>query len=222
MKKIRQLTDSEKNAIAIFAGRIGVTPELVAKMIAVETAFTMSPVIHNPLPNQSARGIFQFIDSTAYGLGFRDSLDLVTQNPTIESQLDVAYRMFKPYLPFKNEYEFTMANFIPTHRKDSPLKRLDSIKKSYADANPHLTYLGDYYKTISAIKLPFSFSPRGASNSGKTFLPVIALTAGLLYFFFGMMPHGCRIVHDETTIMMKADKNAHVFELDTVTRHLPY
>ena len=75
----------------------------------------MNPKAKNPL--SSARGLIQFMDATSRGLGYDSSLDLVTKNPTIISQLEgPVYEYLRPYKPFTTESSLYLSVFYPAAR----------------------------------------------------------------------------------------------------------
>lgn len=209
------VTQEEKNAIINFAKRIGMSPEIVTKLIHFETARTMSPSIGNSI---QARGLFQFTNGTAKGLGYRDSLDLITKNPTYESQMNVAYKMYKPYLPFKSEYEFCMANFLPIGIHKDPNSLLKDVYPQGAKANPGIIRLSDYVRNVKNQDISKILYGSNAGNSGRTTFPVVVLTCVLAYFFLTVMPKGCKVEHSETTTTVITKANA---TIDSAKPYLP-
>jgi len=110
----KNLTESQLEALNETAKRIDVPASWLAELIQHESNF--NPAIKNP--HSSARGLIQFMDSTAKGLGFKSSLDLVLQNPTIESQLrGPVAKYLLPYAPFSTNAELYLAVFYPALRK---------------------------------------------------------------------------------------------------------
>jgi tape measure domain-containing protein len=70
------------------AKRLGVDPAFIMNMLAAESGF--NPRAKNPLPGQSAAGLFQATNETARGLGYKNS-EQIRQAPVSE-QLDALAR----------------------------------------------------------------------------------------------------------------------------------
>jgi len=140
-------------------------------LINFETAGTFSPVIKNP--NSSARGLIQFLDSTARNLGFSSSLDLVTKYPSFESQIwGPVVQYLKPFAPFPTEQSLYMAVFRPANRNSS----LDTLfPEAVRKANPGINTVGDYVSKINRQK--------GALKAGGEVLGTLLLTGAALYLF---------------------------------------
>jgi hypothetical protein len=165
------LTQEQQRELKNLALSIGATEAILYKIISGESGF--NPLAKNP--NSSARGLLQWIDSTARGLGYRDSLDLVTKNPTIVQQLRVAKEHFKKGMPFANDYEVALFNFLPAYRKLPPETKLIDLPNGakYAKANPQLKTLGDYYNYVNKRKIPHTIK-------GLSVLPSLLLLFGSL------------------------------------------
>jgi|WetSurMetagenome_2_1015567.scaffolds.fasta_scaffold402916_2 hypothetical protein len=183
---IHKISDSEWASINWLAVGLGVTPELVAKMISVETAGTFSPTIENPISH--AKGIFQWTRGTAKDLGFADQFDLVRKNPDFASQIKVAYKHFKRYGPFGNDYEFVLSNFLPAYRHRPSSTTLYSLKPTYAQQNPGINTLGDYYSLVAKRQIS-----RGVGN-GFTSVPMLIALAAVTFF---LSVGSCTVEHTE-------------------------
>lgn len=115
---------------------------------------------NNPLaknPRSSARGLIQFLDSTAKELGYANSLDLVSKHPSYESQLKgpvLAY--MKRYRPYKNKYDIAMAVFYPKYIGKSPDTQFPDNVKS---ANPGINTPRDYVSYVEKKKVETSLIP---------------------------------------------------------------
>lgn len=118
--QLTQLTPSQTQAIYSIASKLRITnPQWLQDMIYFETAGTNDPKKRN-LGGSSARGLIQFMDSTARGMGYSGSEDLVDRNPTFEGQLEgPVYKYLKPYSPYVKESDLYMAVFYPAARKYS-------------------------------------------------------------------------------------------------------
>lgn len=142
---------AEAKAVAVeIAKEFGVPYSVLDAIIRNESGW--NPQIKNP--NSSARGLIQFLDSTAQTLGFAGSSDLVAKYPDQVSQLRGPVRAyFKMYAPYATENEFIGAVFYPAYRK-TPAKVLpDSVQK----ANPGVRTMGDYIARVRGrLGLPVS------------------------------------------------------------------
>jgi len=109
-------------------------PQWLIDLINFESGF--NPKIKNPF--SSARGLIQFMDATARGMGYVDSLDLVTTHPTIADQMEGPVTAYlKPYAPFNDEYQLYMAVFFPAARKYSANTPFSEIyNKLYGASGP--------------------------------------------------------------------------------------
>lgn len=129
-------TEAKTTATEI-AKEFGVPYSVLDAIIRNESGW--NPTIKNP--NSTARGLIQFLDSTAQTLGFASSADLVAKYPDQVSQLRGPVRSyFKMYAPYASEDEFIGAVFYPGYRK-TPSKVLpDSVQR----ANPGVVTMADY------------------------------------------------------------------------------
>ena len=80
--------DAFVKGVERIAKRLGVDPAYIMNMLAAESRF--NPRARNPLPGQSAAGLFQATNQTARGLGFKNSEQL--RLSSIEKQLDALAR----------------------------------------------------------------------------------------------------------------------------------
>ena len=120
-------------------------------LINFETAGTFDPLVKNPL--SSARGLIQFTNATASRLGYRDSLELVTRNPSISSQLrGPVLQYLKPMGPFRDKQDFVFSVFLPKYRT-APLSAKivfqDALQQSnFSKSNPGIVTVGDYFAKL--------------------------------------------------------------------------
>jgi len=132
-------------------------PEWLSDLIRFESGY--DPKAKNPL--SSARGLIQFIDSTARGMGFKSSQDLVNKYPDFESQLfGPVTDYLKQYTPFPTEQSLYMAVFFPAARKypaNYPFSKifLDVYGSSWSDkykrferGNPGIKTPQDYINYV--------------------------------------------------------------------------
>lgn len=141
-----QLTQSELNAIYEVAGKLRISnPQWLQDMIYFETAGTNDPKIKNM--GSSARGLIQFMDSTARAMGYAGSDDLVNKYPTFEAQLKgPVYDYLKPYSPYVKESDLYMAVFYPAARK---YPTDTTFKEIFRDRGAPATGRGSYAAFIA-------------------------------------------------------------------------
>lgn len=97
-------------------------------------------------PNSSARGLLQFTDQTARGLGYRNSLDLVNSNMTIERQLQFAVLPYLlKYYPYTNFQSLAMSVFYPIYKNKPDWTTFPSHVKK---VNPGINKISDYLKKV--------------------------------------------------------------------------
>lgn len=127
------------------ADALGVPIEWLGYLIKFESKG--NPQAKNP--RSTARGLIQWIDATAQGLGYKNSLDLVTKNPTVEQQLDLVVKTLRRYKPFETPTALHMAVFYPAYvHKDINTRFPDHVIK----ANPGITTPAEYTNYVYGIK----------------------------------------------------------------------
>jgi len=139
------MTDRELKALSEVSASLGLSPNDLFKLINFESKF--DPLAKNPI--SSARGLIQFTDSTAKSLGYKDSLDLVTKNNTIESQLYFpVLKYLSQFKPFPTKQSLYMSVFYPVARQ-WPLNKSfpDTVQKS----NPGIKTVQDYVNKVEGI-----------------------------------------------------------------------
>jgi soluble lytic murein transglycosylase-like protein len=156
IRKPEDLTASERSALATAAAAVGIPSDWLYALIKTESGW--NPQAKNP--NGSARGLIQWIDSTARALGYASSLDLVTKHPTRESQLlgpVVAY--LKKWTPITSPAALAAVNFFPKNRNnlDAPLP-LEAQR-----VNPGIKTVRDYFEKHMAKNLPGYVKGGGAA-----------------------------------------------------------
>lgn len=132
-----------KNAVLALADHFDVQPSTIVGIIQNESSW--NPTIKNP--NSSARGLIQFMDSTAKSLGFSGgSSELIAKYPDALSQLNgPVKRYYDQFAPYNNDEEFIIATFYPAWRK----KSLDTVLPAdVRKANPGITTIGDYVNRV--------------------------------------------------------------------------
>lgn len=111
---------SAKVALEKVAALRGISVPSLAALIHFETAGKWDPAIGNP--NSSARGLIQFTNATAQGLGYKDSADLVAKNPTITAQLmgpvnEYFKKAFASIPHNGTDQDLFMSVFYPAYRR---------------------------------------------------------------------------------------------------------
>lgn len=142
------MNEKQLKALREVADSLGITSDALYKLINFETAGTWNPQIKNP--NSSARGLLQFTDSTARKLGYKDSLDLVTKNNSIESQLYFpVLKYLSQFKPFTTKQSLYMSVFYPKYRNVDPLTHFpDKVKK----VNPGIDTVQSYINKVEGKK----------------------------------------------------------------------
>jgi hypothetical protein len=139
-----KLTASQRAAAARAAQRLGIQVDWLLAVIQNESGG--DPKIKNP--KSSARGLIQFMDSTARGMGYNSSQDLVNRFPSFESQVEgpvVAY--YRSYGPWASRDEFLGTAFYPAYRRG----KLDVVLPAdVRAANPGYNTLRDYARKVWA------------------------------------------------------------------------
>lgn len=164
------ISPTVEQALSQVAEEVGTNKESLVKLIEFESGF--NPRAKNP--DSSARGLIQFLDKTAEGLGYKDSLSLVNANPTIEQQL---LGPVKDYLitrgPFETEQSLFMAVFYPAAKYWDAEQEFPQWVQ---DANP-------------GIKTPSDYMDKVNKNIGFKMvnLPVGIITGAGLILFAGAM-----------------------------------
>lgn len=139
------ITPADLQLLNEIAVRLGVAYEDLFNLINFESGF--NPQAKNP--NSSARGLIQFIDSTAKQLGFNDSLDLVTKYPTITDQLPIVERYLQQFKPFDGKQSLYLAVFYPKYRNVAP----DTLfPENVRKVNPGINTPADYIKFVERKK----------------------------------------------------------------------
>jgi len=157
-------TELQQKALDEVSKSLGILPGDLYNLIKFESNWV--PGKKNPL--SSARGLLQFTDKTARSLGYKDSLDLVTKNNSIESQLYFPVLQYlSKFKPFKTKQSLYMSVFYPDAR-EWPLYREfpDTVKKS----NPGIRTVADYVNKVE--------NKKPVSTAGL--LSLIALAAIIL------------------------------------------
>jgi len=124
------------------AGLLNVNPSWLWALIQFESGG--NPAARNPI--SGARGLIQFMHSTARAMGFKDADDLVNQYPTFDSQLTTpVYNYLKQWAPFPTKQSLYMSVFYPVARTWAPDTVFpDAVRK----ANPKIDTVQDYINFV--------------------------------------------------------------------------
>lgn len=154
------MSDPRKRVIRDVARKIGTRPEWLDALINFETAGTYNPRIKNP--HSSARGLIQFIDSTARSeFGVSDSLALVNKYPDFESQMyNAVLPYLKKYAPYPTKQKLYMAVFYPKYMNvapDTPFP--ESVRKVNRGISTPQDYINFVDRRVKNPLLPKSLLP---------------------------------------------------------------
>lgn len=136
------MTEKTLKALQEVSASLGIDPNDLYKLIDFESKW--NPQAKNPY--SSARGLIQFTDKTAQSLGYKDSLDLVTKNNSIESQLYFPVLQYlSQFKPFPTKQSLYLSVFYPKARTWSLNTEFpDTVKK----VNPGIVTVADYINKI--------------------------------------------------------------------------
>ena len=134
----------------------------------------------NPLasnPHSSAKGLIQFMDSTAQQMGFASSQDLINQYPDVPSQLQGPVMQYFSQIhnpPYPTNISVYMCVLQPTLRNATLDTALSATVQS---ANPFKT-VGDYVSFVETKAME-----AGIINTAKaTALPLLVIGAAVWWF----------------------------------------
>lgn len=165
------LTSSQENALKTLAASLGAPLEALRALIAFESGW--KPEARNPFTG--ARGLIQFMPSTAQSLGYKDADDLIKKHKTIESQLlGPVYKYLVQYKPFLTDQSLFMAVFYPAARNWPSNKEFSPLVQS---VNPGIKTPADYVNFVYR-----RITPAGAIEK-KSFLPIALIMAVTMYYF---------------------------------------
>lgn len=161
------MTDYQRQLVNTLSIDLGINPQWLIDLVSFESRW--NPTAKNPL--SSARGLLQFTNDTARNLGYADSLDLVTQNPTIEAQLIGPVREYLTlYGPYSSAKQLYMAVFFPA-AKTWPEDM--QFPENVQAANPGIKTVGDYVHMVE-----------GYSDQKKINVVLIAGAIGAAVVFY--------------------------------------
>lgn len=173
-------------AISDVAQSLGVDSESLKRLITFESSF--DPAARNTVTG--ARGLIQFMPSTAKSLGFPDADSLVNLYPDIEGQLrGPVLSYLSQFKPFPTPQSLYMSVFYPAFRSVSPDTVFPAIVQK---SNPGINKVSDYVSRVDAVK-NIVFLLKQYSALGF-FLPV---AAGLVAVFY---PKIKGLFHGKTSV----------------------
>ena len=147
MKDPAKMTKDE--ALTVLSSWMGVPVKWLDTLISFESRW--DPKAKNPY--SGARGLIQFMPSTAKDLGYSNADELVNKNPTIGQQLlgpVMAYfKLPASKGPWPTEQSLFMAVFVPTYRKVSPDTMLTPLQRKQ---NPGIDTVQDYMDLAHGIR----------------------------------------------------------------------
>ena len=129
------------------AQNLGVSQYWLWSLIKFES--NADPAARNSVTG--ARGLIQFLNSTAKSLGYDSADDLYNKNPSFDSQMNgPVYDYLKQYKPFPTKQSLYMAVFYPAARSWSPDTVFpDAVRK----ANPGIDTVQDYIDHVEHVKI---------------------------------------------------------------------
>lgn len=161
-----------QTALVSVASSLGVSPQALDKLITHETGGSWNPKQRTG-GDSSAKGLIQFIDSTAQGLGYNNAQDLVDKNSTVTGQLTgPVYEYLKRLAPFSDDGDMFLSVFNPASRRaDRNSQFSEKIQKAnnYSVLTPQ-----DYINQVSG-KSPMFMEDGGMLTGSR---PVVAGEAG--------------------------------------------
>jgi hypothetical protein len=173
------MSRASQASINLAASQIGVSPEWLDKQIQAESGWDPTAYNDSAPIGLNPRGLIQFIDSTAQGLGYANSLDLVssTTDPNNQDSSDVqllgpVVQYYKKLMPFPNIQSFLMATMFPAYRNVDPLKPFPLYVQA---ANPGLNTPQDYIDRVMG---------KGYVDTAIALTPLLFVGAVILYLYF--------------------------------------
>lgn len=188
MSLFKGLTDSQSAALVETAKAIQADPQHLWEVINFESR-------HNPLaanPLSSAKGLVQFMDSTAQEMGYASSQDLVNRFPSYEAQMRGPVRAYflKKRPPFPTRQSLFMAVFMPVAKNVPPdttmkdiylqnpksLGGLAAYEKKFVPQNPGILTVQNYVDAVAKAAKRKVPSVAGGI-AGVTGVAILALAA---------------------------------------------
>lgn len=136
--------------LQIVAKKLGINPLWLDRVIKHESNWNSLAV--GKVPSSQGhypKGLIQFTDSTARGLGFKDAQDIINRYPDVESQLlNPVFLYLDKLKPFKDEGDFYLSIFLPIARK---MGRNQLLPEKYRTINKGINTPQDYINRVKGI-----------------------------------------------------------------------
>lgn len=163
------MRNEDKIALNEVAQKLAIPVEWLARLINFESRF--NPRAANP--KSTAKGLIQFIDSSAKQIGFKNSQDLIDKLPGIADQLRFAVLpYFEQYKPYPTQQALYMAVFYPSYRLVSPNTVFpDSVRA----VNPKINTVQDYINRVNRAQFLVDIVP--AAGAGTLFFLILLYLA---------------------------------------------
>lgn len=165
---IRPLPYADEVALNHVAAELGIPVDSLNKLIDFESRW--NPAAENP--TTGAKGLIQFMDTTARSLGYDNAADLAEKEPTrVDQLMGPVLTYLQRYAPYETDQALYMAVFYPEARKWTPDREFPEHVQA---ANPPIRTVGDYVKLVEG-----KFRITGAA------ILIAAAIAGVgIYLFF--------------------------------------
>lgn len=150
------------------SNKLKVNPAWLWSLIRFESK--SNPAARNPITG--ARGLIQFLHSTARSMGFKDADDLVKKYPTFDKQLKgPVYTYLKKYAPFTSKQSLYMAVFYPAARFWSSSTYFPANVRT---SNPGIDTVQDYINFVEG-------KGKGKKSIDFLIIAAFAAAAGIIY-----------------------------------------
>lgn len=171
---------SVEKAIQEVSVSLGINPQDLIKLINFESGW--NPTARNKI--SGARGLIQFMDSTARGMGFASADDIINKFPDVESQLrGPVLKYLSQYKPFSSPYpqSLYLSVFFPAYRYKSPDTAFSEIVRKQ---NPGINTVGDYVSFVDRNWKKTGIATIKKYSPIAFFFPISAVALALFYKHF--------------------------------------
>lgn len=167
---IKDIPMDKEQAIAAVSIDLNVPPDWLRALVKFES--NDDPKARNKVTG--ARGLIQFLHSTARSIGFKDADDLVNQYPDYPSQLlNPVLKYLRQFKPFPTKQSLYMSVFYPAARNwTADTVFPDTVRA----ANPNIDTVGDYVAFVEKRRIPI------VKTAGTILLIGVVCVAG--YFIY--------------------------------------
>lgn len=165
-----KITDAESTILSNVSSALGIPSDWLYQLIDFESKW--NPAAVNPY--SAARGLIQWTNTTARGMGYASALDLVNKSPDRISQLiGPVFEYLKPYRPFPTQQSLAMAVFYPKYRS---VPADTAFPVNVLAQNPGIKTPADYMKKV----FPISLAALAASPTGQAVIKTATKGGGLV------------------------------------------